>query len=115
MLWSIAAGLNVTHEVGLLHGHIRGGNILVQNEADSINTRIADNGLHGPLFLMEIRQRKEYTREIKADSIDTRIADSESPMSSQQNRDSDLIDFALTSEELKCPTSGKCYCGKEQS
>ncbi|CAG8544116.1 3051_t:CDS:2, partial [Funneliformis caledonium] len=24
-------------------------------------------------------------------------------------------DFVLTSEELKCPTSGKCYCGKEQS
>ncbi|CAI2172744.1 16166_t:CDS:2 [Funneliformis geosporum] len=36
-------------------------------------------------------------------------------MSSQQNRDFDLIDLLLPSEELSYPTSGKCYCGKEQS
>ncbi|CAG8608179.1 6006_t:CDS:2, partial [Funneliformis caledonium] len=88
MIWSLAVGLNVIHEAGLVHGHIHGGNILVENEADSIDSRIADNCLHGPvdnpskqiygaipfvtteLFLMEIRQRK-------AGSIDTIIADSE--------------------------------------
>ncbi|CAG8668918.1 9779_t:CDS:2, partial [Funneliformis caledonium] len=45
MLWSIA-GLNDIHEAGLVHGHIYGGNILVENEADSIYSRIADYGFH---------------------------------------------------------------------
>ncbi|CAI2186570.1 16862_t:CDS:2, partial [Funneliformis geosporum] len=72
------AGLNVIHEADLVHGHIHGGNILVENEADSIDTRIADICLHGPIdrpsrqsygvipfvvpeiFLMEIRHRTAY-------------------------------------------------------
>ena len=48
MLWSIAAGLNFIHELNLIHGHLHGGNILVENEVDSIDTKIADTGLHGP-------------------------------------------------------------------
>ncbi|RIA88611.1 kinase-like domain-containing protein [Glomus cerebriforme] len=49
MLWSIAAGLNVIHELGLVHGHLHGGNILVENEMDSVDAKIADTGLHGPV------------------------------------------------------------------
>jgi hypothetical protein len=43
MLWTISAGLNFIHERDLVHGH--GGNILVENEMDSIDTKIADTGL----------------------------------------------------------------------
>ncbi|CAB4381545.1 unnamed protein product [Rhizophagus irregularis] len=49
MLWSISAGLNVIHELGLVHGHLHGGNILVENEMDSVDAKIADTGLHGPV------------------------------------------------------------------
>ncbi len=48
MLWRISAGLNVIHENNLIHGHLHGGNILVENEADSIDAKITDTGLHGP-------------------------------------------------------------------
>ena len=48
-LWSISAGLNVIHELGLVHGHLHGGNILVENEMDSVDAKIADTGLHGPV------------------------------------------------------------------
>ncbi|POG81045.1 kinase-like domain-containing protein [Rhizophagus irregularis DAOM 181602=DAOM 197198] len=47
MLWSISVGLNFIHEHDLVHGHLHGGNILVENEMDSIDTKIADIGLHG--------------------------------------------------------------------
>ncbi|CAI2178039.1 590_t:CDS:1 [Funneliformis geosporum] len=48
--WFIAAILNVIDEAGLVHGHIRRGNILVENEtADSTDSRIKDSGLHGPV------------------------------------------------------------------
>ena len=43
MLWT--AGLNFTHERDLMHGHLHGGNILVENEMDSIDTKIADTRL----------------------------------------------------------------------
>ncbi|GES95723.1 kinase-like domain-containing protein [Rhizophagus clarus] len=49
ILWSISAGLNVIHELGLVHGHLHGGNILVENEMDSVDAKIADTGLHGPV------------------------------------------------------------------
>jgi serine/threonine protein kinase len=49
MLWGISAGLNFIHERNLFHGHLHGGNILVENEMDSIDTKIADTGLHGPV------------------------------------------------------------------
>ena len=49
MLWAISAGLNFIHERDLVHGHLHGGNILVKNEMDSIDTKITDTGLHGPV------------------------------------------------------------------
>ncbi|RIA89741.1 kinase-like domain-containing protein, partial [Glomus cerebriforme] len=49
MLWSISTGLNVIHELDLIHGNLHGGNILVENEMDSVDARIADTGLHGPV------------------------------------------------------------------
>ncbi|CAB5196498.1 unnamed protein product [Rhizophagus irregularis] len=48
ILWSISAGLNVIHELGLIHGNLHGGNILVERKMNSINAKIADTGLHGP-------------------------------------------------------------------
>ncbi|GBC43328.2 kinase-like domain-containing protein [Rhizophagus irregularis DAOM 181602=DAOM 197198] len=47
MLWAISAGLNFIHERDLIHGNLHGGNILVENEMDSIDTKIADTGIHG--------------------------------------------------------------------
>ncbi|CAG8765858.1 15879_t:CDS:2 [Cetraspora pellucida] len=44
MLWGIANGLERIHEHGLYHGNLHGGNLLVENEPVSINTRIADIG-----------------------------------------------------------------------
>ncbi|GBC03663.1 hypothetical protein RclHR1_05240012 [Rhizophagus clarus] len=49
MLWAISAGLNFIHERDLIHGHLHGGNILVENETNPIVTKIADTGLHGPV------------------------------------------------------------------
>src|ERR1051325_4044485 len=49
MLWSISAGLNFIHERELVHGDLHGGNILVENEMDSIDAKITDTGLHGPV------------------------------------------------------------------
>jgi serine/threonine protein kinase len=49
MLWSISAGLNVIHECGLIHGNLHGGNVLVENELDSIDAKITHTGLHGPV------------------------------------------------------------------
>ncbi|PKY54725.1 kinase-like protein [Rhizophagus irregularis] len=49
MLWSISAGLNYIHEHGLVHGHLHGGNILVESDVNLIETMITDTGLHGPV------------------------------------------------------------------
>src|ERR1043166_7168771 len=49
ILWSISTGLNVIHERNLIHGHLHGGNILIESEMDSIDAKIADTGLHGPI------------------------------------------------------------------
>ncbi|RIA89729.1 kinase-like domain-containing protein [Glomus cerebriforme] len=49
MLWTISAGLNFIHEQNLVHGHLHGENILIENEMDSIDTKISDTGLHGPV------------------------------------------------------------------
>src|ERR1044072_6197167 len=57
MLWSISSGLNVIHEHGLIHGHLHGGNILV--EMGSIDAKIADTGLHGPVY-RQISPRQTY-------------------------------------------------------
>ncbi|GBB96804.1 hypothetical protein RclHR1_02840001 [Rhizophagus clarus] len=48
ILWSIATGLESIHENNLVHGHLHGGNILVENEMNSIDAKITDTGLHGP-------------------------------------------------------------------
>jgi hypothetical protein len=77
MLWSISEGLKVIHEHDLVNGYLHGGNILVENEMDSIDTKITDTGLHGPVnkqisskqiyevlhrrSLIEIRQLKNPT------------------------------------------------------
>src|SRR4051794_10495392 len=49
ILWDIAYGVNVIHELGLIHGNLHGGNILVEDETDSVNVKIADAGLYGPV------------------------------------------------------------------
>ncbi|CAB5392267.1 unnamed protein product [Rhizophagus irregularis] len=49
MLWAISTGLDFIHERDLIHGHLHGGNILVEKEINSIDTKIADTGLHGPV------------------------------------------------------------------
>ncbi|EXX68049.1 hypothetical protein RirG_108550 [Rhizophagus irregularis DAOM 197198w] len=47
MLWSISTSLNAIHKLGLVHGHLHGGNVLVESKANSIDAKIADTGLHG--------------------------------------------------------------------
>jgi serine/threonine protein kinase len=49
ILWSISAGLNVIHGSNLIHGHLHGGNVLVKRKMNSIDVKIADTGLHGPV------------------------------------------------------------------
>jgi serine/threonine protein kinase len=49
MLWSVSAGLNFIHEHELVHGHLHGGNVLVETEMESIDAKITDTGLHGPV------------------------------------------------------------------
>src|SRR5688572_22795643 len=49
MLWSISTGLNFIHELDLVHGNLHGGNVLVESEMDSIDAKITDTGLHGPV------------------------------------------------------------------
>ncbi|CAG8626015.1 11029_t:CDS:2 [Dentiscutata erythropus] len=53
MLWGIANGLERIHDHGLYHGNLHGGNLLVENEPESIDTRIADVGLHDPSQISE--------------------------------------------------------------
>uniref|UniRef100_U9U708 Protein kinase domain-containing protein n=1 Tax=Rhizophagus irregularis (strain DAOM 181602 / DAOM 197198 / MUCL 43194) TaxID=747089 RepID=U9U708_RHIID len=49
MLWGISGGIENIHKSGLIHGHLHGGNLLVENELGSVNICIADVGLHGPI------------------------------------------------------------------
>ena len=49
ILWSISAGLNVIHECDLVHGNLHGGNVLIENEMDSIDAKLSDTGLNGPV------------------------------------------------------------------
>jgi serine/threonine protein kinase len=49
ILWSISIGLKFIHEHGLVHKNLHGGNILVESEMDSIDAKIADTGLYGPV------------------------------------------------------------------
>src|SRR5947209_3067388 len=60
ILWLISAGLNFIHEHhDLIHGHLHGGNILIECEMDSIDAKIADTGLHGP-FDEQILSKQIY-------------------------------------------------------
>ena len=49
MLWSVSMGLNFIHERDLIHGHLHGGNILIECEMESIDAKVTDTGLHGPV------------------------------------------------------------------
>ncbi|PKC59293.1 kinase-like protein, partial [Rhizophagus irregularis] len=49
ILWSISVGLKYIHEHDLVHGHLHGGNILVESDVNSVDTKITDTGLHGPV------------------------------------------------------------------
>ncbi len=40
MLWGISGGIEYIHESGLVHGNIHGGNLLVENEPDSVDSDI---------------------------------------------------------------------------
>src|ERR1043166_7102813 len=48
ILW-ISSGVNFIHELDLIHGNLHGGNILVESEMDSVDVKIADTGLQGPV------------------------------------------------------------------
>ncbi|PKY26275.1 hypothetical protein RhiirB3_513107 [Rhizophagus irregularis] len=51
--WDEAAVRNILykiHEHGLIHGHLHGGNILVESDRDIMDARVSDTGLHGPPF-----------------------------------------------------------------
>jgi serine/threonine protein kinase len=48
LLWSIASGIYKIHEHGLVHGHLHGGNILIECDGNILDARITDTGLHGP-------------------------------------------------------------------
>ena len=49
MLWGISGGIECIHKNGLIHGNLHGGNLLVENEQDSVDACVADVGLHGPV------------------------------------------------------------------
>jgi len=45
ILWDISSGVNFIHQLGLVHGNLHGGNVLVVNEADIIEAKVSDAGL----------------------------------------------------------------------
>ncbi|CAI2161969.1 5679_t:CDS:2 [Funneliformis geosporum] len=49
LLWGISEGINKIHEKGLIHGHLHGGNLLIETSSDSVEARVSDVGLHFPL------------------------------------------------------------------
>ncbi|CAG8668077.1 10037_t:CDS:2 [Acaulospora morrowiae] len=49
MLYSIAEGLDQIHAGGRFHSNLHFGNILIADGASSIDARISDVGLHGPV------------------------------------------------------------------
>ena len=50
ILWGISTGLNFIHEHDLVHGHLHGGNILIEmiENEEAVDAKIAGTGLHGP-------------------------------------------------------------------
>ncbi|CAI2172748.1 16168_t:CDS:2 [Funneliformis geosporum] len=49
MLWGISGGIEEIHRNDLIHGNLHGGNVLIENESDSIDTCITDIGLHNSI------------------------------------------------------------------
>ncbi|CAG8436041.1 9348_t:CDS:2 [Diversispora eburnea] len=50
MLWGISEGLEKIHKEGFSHGNLHGGNLLIENEPESVDVRIADIGIHGSIL-----------------------------------------------------------------
>jgi serine/threonine protein kinase len=50
MLQSMAEGINTIHELGLIHGNLHGGNVLIDYDLCRIDARIADTGLYRDIF-----------------------------------------------------------------
>ncbi|GES82318.1 kinase-like domain-containing protein [Rhizophagus clarus] len=48
ILSTISAGIYRIHELGLVHGNLHGGNIMIENDGVMLDARITDAGLHGP-------------------------------------------------------------------
>ncbi|RHZ87498.1 hypothetical protein Glove_34g34 [Diversispora epigaea] len=75
MLWGISEGLEKIHKEGFYHGNLHGGNLLIENEPESVDVRIADIGIHGsvnqtttrygvlPFVAPEILKDLPYTQE----------------------------------------------------
>ncbi len=49
MLWGISGGIDYVHRSELIHGNLHGGNVLVEDEQDSVDAHVGDTGLHGPI------------------------------------------------------------------
>ncbi|KAG9285938.1 hypothetical protein G9A89_002358 [Geosiphon pyriformis] len=48
LLWGVISGLENIHNFDLYHGNIHGGNLMIEDEAISIDARISDVGIWGP-------------------------------------------------------------------
>jgi serine/threonine protein kinase len=53
LLWAVASGIYKIHELGLVHGNLHGGNILIESNEAFLDARITDTGLHGPFHKSE--------------------------------------------------------------
>ena len=51
ILWGISSDLEFIHEGGLVHGNLHGGNVFIENEdcCITLDAKISDTGLHGPI------------------------------------------------------------------
>jgi serine/threonine protein kinase len=49
ILWDISSGIKAIHELGLIHGNLHGGNVLIESDTDAVDAKVADAGLIGPV------------------------------------------------------------------
>ncbi|EXX68051.1 Cla4p [Rhizophagus irregularis DAOM 197198w] len=130
ILWSISTGLEFIHEYNLVHGHLHGGNILVENEMNSIDAKITDTGLHGPadksmasqqiygvvpFVAPEIFKKNLPTKESDIYSFASQICECLGNWVSAVNDDphpSDLSNQFDTAEEIKFKNIGKLELNK---